>query len=176
MKKLLGTFLVGALALAALAIAQPARAENNDAKLTEKVITAIQDYPPFGMFDDVTFTVDDRVVTLYGHVTRPIKKDELGKRVGKLDGVREIVNDIQVLPMSPMDDQVRNRVARAIYNHPSFWQYASMSQPPIHIIVEGGHVTLTGSVGNDMDRKLAYALAQVPGSLSVKNDLKVDGK
>ena len=126
------------------------------------------------MLDDVTITVDNRVVTLYGRVTNSVKKDEIGQRVAKIDGIRSFANEIKVLPLSPIDSELRIKVARAIYNYPGFWQYASMAQPPIHIVVEGGHITLTGRVGNQMDRNLAYALAQVPGAFSVRNDLKVD--
>ena len=105
----------------------------------------------------------------------PAKKDEIGKRVAKIDGVRSLVNEIQVLPVSPLDSDLRIRIAQAIYNHPAFWQYASMAQPPIHIIVENGHVTLTGRVGSQMERTLAYSLAaQVPRAFEVRNDLGID--
>lgn len=164
----------GGLLLALLALPAPARADLTDADLAERVIDTIQRYPNFTMFDDISITVENRVVTLMGRVTRPIKKDEIAKRVAKIDGIRELVNQIKVLPISPMDDELRLRVARAIYNHPSFWQYAQMAVPPIHIIVEGGHITLTGRVGTQLDHTLAYTLAQVPGAFSVKNELKVD--
>lgn len=168
--------LTGVLLIAALALPSIARGEITDADLVERIIDVIQRYPRFTMFDDISLRVENRVVTLMGRVTMPIKKDEIGKRVAKIDGIRELVNDIKVLPVSPMDDELRLRIARAIYNHPSFWQYASMAVPPIHIIVEHGQVTLTGQVGTQLDRSLAYALAQVPGAFSVTNNLKVDRK
>jgi hyperosmotically inducible protein len=65
-------------------------------------------------------------------------------------------------------------VARAIYNHPAFWRYAQMTNPPIHIIVEGGRITLTGVVDSEVDRMLANSLAQVGGSFGVTNHLKLD--
>jgi hyperosmotically inducible protein len=176
MKKVLRAAVLSAVAVAALAMPRAALAEITDADLTERVIDVIQRYPQFGMFDDISITVENREVTLFGKVTMPVKKDEIGRRVAKIDGVRRLVNEIQVLPVSPFDDDLRLRVARAIYNHPSFWQYASMAVPPIHIVVEGGHVTLTGRVGTQLDRTLANALAQVPGAFSVRNDLKVDRK
>jgi hyperosmotically inducible protein len=104
----------------------------------------------------------------------PTKRDEIGKRVVKLDGVRNLTNDIQVLPVSRFDDELRVRVAQAIYNHPAFWQYASMATPPIHIIVENGHITLTGRVNSQVEKSLAFAVAHVPGSFDVRNDLKID--
>lgn len=174
MSTVLRVALLGALTFAALCVPAAARAEITDAELTERVIDAIQRYPRFGMFDDISIAVENREVTLMGKVTQPIKKDEIGKRVAKIDGIRRLVNAIDVLPLSPHDDELRLTIARAIYNHPSFWQYASMAVPPIHIIVERGHVTLTGRVATQLDRTLANALAQVPGAFSVRNDLKLD--
>ena len=176
MKNAFRVVVLGTLFLAALALPGAASADTTDDKLAEKVIDNIQRYPNFGMFDDISITVENRAVTLFGYVTRPLKKDEIGKRVARIDGIRQLNNEIKVLPLSPMDDDLRLRVARAIYNHPSFWQYAQMAVPPIHIIVEGGRITLTGRVGTQLDRTLAYTLAQVPGSFAVKNDLKIDGR
>ena len=105
----------------------------------------------------------------------PFKRDDIGARVSKIDGVRDIVNDIQVLPVSIEDSRIRQRVAQAIYGNSTFWQYASMVNPPIHIVVERSRVTLTGCVTSEVERMLAYALAtQVDGALSVTNDLRVD--
>jgi hyperosmotically inducible protein len=164
----------GCLWLMALIAPASARSESTDAVLVARVVETIQHDSQFGMFDDVNISVEDRVVTLTGRVTRPNKKDDIGARVSQIDGVRRLVNDLEVLPLSPSDDDLRIRVARAIYNHPAFWQYASMAQPPIHILVSHGHVTLTGRVGTALDRGLANALAQVRGAFDVTNDLKVD--
>jgi hyperosmotically inducible protein len=175
MTKRFSIWLVGVgLMLAGLAMPPVAQAEITDADLAERVVDSIQRYPLFSIFDDVNITVENRVVTLLGRVTAPNKRDEIGKRVAKIDGIKTLVNDIKVLPLSPYDAELRLRIARAIYTNPGFWQYASMALPPIHIIVEGGHVTLTGRVGSQMDRSLVYVLAQVPGAFSVRNDLKVD--
>jgi hyperosmotically inducible protein len=165
--------LVLCLFLAALAVPHTAGAEVSDADLTAKVAGVIQNYSRFTMFDDVRISVENRVVTLLGTVTIAVKKDEIGKRVAAVDGVRQLVNEIHVLPLSPADDALRMRIARAIYNHPQFWQLAGMAQPPIHIIVEHGHVKLMGRVGTELDKTLAYSLAQVPGAFSVTNQLKI---
>ena len=167
-------FLLAALLCAALATPVSARAQISDEELGERVADAIQHYPQFEIFDDVNIAVDNRIVRLTGRVTMPVKRDEIGKRVARIDGIRSLVNDIQVLPLSRFDDDLRIRVAKAIYNHPAFWQYATMAQPPIHIVVENGHVTLTGRVGTQVEKSLAFAVAQVPGSFDVKNELKVD--
>ena len=101
-------------------------------------------YPQFTIFDDVSAVVADGVVTLKGKVTMPFKKHDIEKRVAKVPGVTHVENRIGVLPVSQFDDELRYAVARAIYGSSAFWHYASMVNPPIHIIVEGGRVTLTG--------------------------------
>jgi hyperosmotically inducible protein len=164
----------GSLLLVLLTLPAIAHAQMSDADLTQKVVTQVQQYSRFTMFDDIRIAVENRVVTLTGTVTIPVKKSEIAKRVAALDGVRQLVNDIHVLPLSPTDDALRMKIARAIYNHPQFWQIAGMAQPPIHIIVEHGHVTLLGRVGTELDKALAYSLAQVPGAFSVKNQLRVE--
>ena len=103
---------------------------------------SINRYPRLTIFDDINATVENGVVVLTGKVTMPYKKDDLEKRIAKIDGVRSVRNDIGVLPVSQFDDELRYRVSRAIYGNPSFWNYAAMANPPIHIIVDGGHVTL----------------------------------
>ena len=180
MRKLLKIVRGGSLVLIGLALpltvttlANEPLGSADDPDLSRRVTEAVQGHRLFGMFDDVEVSVEDRVVTLSGRVTRSEKKDDIGRRVAKIDGVRQVVNGIRVLPNSRADDDLRQKVARAIYNHPSFWEYGSMSAPPIHIIVEHGLVTLTGQVGAELDRRLAYALAQVPGARSVRNDLRV---
>lgn len=160
--------------VASLATPPVVRAQMSDMDLAERVADAVQRYPQFGIFDDVNIAVNDRNVRLTGRVTMPNKRDEIGKRVGKIDGVRSLTNDLQVLPLSRFDDELRVRVAQAIYNHPAFWQYASMATPPIHIIVENGHITLTGRVNSQVEKSLAFAVAHVPGSFDVRNDLKID--
>ncbi|HWB17108.1 MAG TPA: BON domain-containing protein [Vicinamibacterales bacterium] len=153
----------------------PARAiQMSDADIAERVSQAVLTYPQFSIFDDVEIGVNDRAVTLTGRVTMPVKRNEIGKRVAKIDGVRSVTNDIGVLPESQTDAALRVRVARAIYNHPAFWRYAQMTNPPIHIIVEGGRITLTGVVDSEVDRMLANSLAQVGGSFGVTNRLKLD--
>ena len=159
---------------AALAVPAGVRAEISDQDLAERIATSVQTYSQFTIFDDVNINVNARVVTLTGWVTIPLKREEIGNRVAKIDGVRNLVNNIQVLPLSPMDSALRNRIAQAIYNNSAFWRYAAMALPSIHVIVNGGHVTLTGFVYSEVERNLAYALAQVPGAFEVRNEIKLD--
>jgi osmotically-inducible protein OsmY len=153
---------------AAGALAQDRR----DIRIADEVSRAIRLYPQFTIFDAVSGRVDAGVVTLDGKVTMPYKKTELERLVARIDGVRELKSTIQTLPVSPYDDQLRSRIARAIYGNPSFWNYAAMARPPIHIIVERGHVTLTGVVNSEVDRSLARSLATGNGEFSVANELR----
>ena len=133
-------------------------------------------YSNFTVFDNVAAAVENGTVTLTGQVTMPYKKDDIARRVAKVDGVAQVENKIEVLPVSFFDDELRFRIARAIYKNPAFWHYAAMANPPIHIVVENGHVTLTGVVNSNVERALARSLATGFGSFSVTNDLKTDAE
>jgi hypothetical protein len=128
--------LVGVALLALLAGAPPASAQISDRDLGEKVAEAVRTYSKFSIFDDVNIGIDNRNVVLTGKVTTPNKKDEIGKRVAKVDGIRTLTNEIDVLPVSDVDAKIRVIAAGRIYNHPAFWRYAELPMPPIHIIVE----------------------------------------
>ena len=148
-------------------------AQISDRSLFERVAEAVLTYPQYGVFDGIDVDVQDRVVTLSGRVTNPKKKEDIEKRVQKIDGVRSLTSEIGVLPLSPSDDELRYRVARSIYNHPMFWMHGQRPIPPIHIIVERGRVTLTGLADSEVQRTTAASLAQVSGSFGVTNRIKV---
>ena len=127
-------------------------------------------------FTSLTIGVKDGVVTLGGTVYWPPDKDAAVGLVANTAGVRDIVDNIQVAPVSPMDDEIRLRVARAIYGAPQLQQYAIDPAKPIRIVVVNGKVTLTGVVDSEMDRDLAGIRANsVPGIFKVVNDLQVAG-
>lgn len=156
-----------ALALA-LCLPLPAAAQTDaDTRLHAEISRALHAYSRLTIFDDVAITVEQGAVTLTGKVTLPFKKDEVGSRVAAVDGVRELRNDIGILPVSIEDDELRKRLARAIYGNPAFHRYAAMPNPPIHILVEHGRVTLTGIVPTELDRTLARSLAAGHGERSV---------
>jgi hyperosmotically inducible protein len=150
--------------------------DRRDVRLAETIARTLNNYTRFTIFDDVNISVERGVATLTGKVTMPYKKDDIGRRVGGIDGVSEVQNRIDVLPVSPFDDDLRYRIARAIYGNPSFWNYAAMANPPIHIIVERGRVTLTGVVNSNVERMLARSLATGWGELSVTNQLRTDAE
>jgi hyperosmotically inducible protein len=160
------------LTLTSAAFAQDRR----DVRLAEDIGRSITTYTRLTIFDDINATVENGMVVLSGKVTMPYKKIDMEKRIAKVDGVRGVRNGIGVLPVSQFDDQLRYRVSRAIYGNPSFWNYAAMANPPIHIIVEGGHVTLAGVVNSNVERMLARSLATGLGELSVTNALKTDAE
>lgn len=151
-------------------------AEADDAMLTKAAIRSVSTYVRYSVFDDVSVSVKDGEVVVTGKVTDSIKKDEIGRRIGGLAGVRTVRNEIGVLPVSIADDRIRRSVARAIYGSPTFWRFAAMPNPPIHIIVENGRVTLTGVVPTNVERAVAQSLATGHGQFSLSNVLRTDAE
>jgi len=159
------------------ALSAPAwAADRTELQLARDVSRQVLTYPQFSIFDSVHMQIDGGIVTLTGKVTMPYKKNDLEKRVARIDGVQQVINKITVLPVSTFDDELRFRIARAIYGNSNFWNYGSMANPPIHIIVEHGHVTLDGVVNSNTDRMLARSIASSFGAFSVTNDLKTDAE
>jgi len=168
------SFSLGMALSASVALADTA--DRKDLQVFNDVAKSVNRYVHFTIFDDVNANVKDGVVTLTGRVTMPYKRDDIMKRVSDVGGVREVRDNIEVLPVSQSDDRLRYRIARAIYSNPNFWNYAIGPNPSIHIIVERGRVTLTGVVNSNVDRMLARSLVDQFGVMSVKNDLKTDAE
>lgn len=163
-----------ALALALWLPADVTAQTDADARLSAEIHRSLRAYARLTIFDDVQADVHDGVVTLTGRVTMAAKREELSGLVGAVEGVRELHNEIGVLPASSTDDELRKRIARAIYGSPAFRRYAAMSSPPIHILVEHGHVTLSGVVPTDVDRRLARSLAAGHGERSFACALRIE--
>jgi osmotically-inducible protein OsmY len=148
-----------------------------DLQVFNDISKAVTRYAQFTIFDSVDANVKDGVVTLTGRVTMPYKKDAIEQRVAKIDGVRQVHDEITVLPVSQFDERLRYRIARAIYSNPNFWNYAIMADPPVHIVVEHSRVTLTGVVQSEVERMLARSIAGSQfGVMSVVNNLKTDAE
>ena len=131
--------------------------------------------PYFGVFDNIAFKVEGSTVTLLGQVVRPTLKSDSENVVKHIEGVEKVDNQIEVLPVSPMDDGLRLRLYREIYGFPALEKYALGVQKPIRIIVKNGHVTLEGVVDNEADKNMAGLRANgVPGIFSVANNLRVE--
>lgn len=133
--------------------------------------------PYYGVFDNLAFRVDGNTVTLLGQVTRPTLKSDAEHVVKNIEGVERVNNEIQVLPLSPIDDRIRLAEYRAIFSQPGLDRYAMQAVPPIHIIVNNGHVTLEGVVASQADKNLAGVKANgVSGVFSVDNNLRVESR
>jgi hyperosmotically inducible protein len=167
-------YLVAALML--LAVSTPAFAQKENLQIFRDVQREVLRYPHFTIFDSVNAQIDDGVVVLTGKVTMPYKRTDIERRVSRLTGIDEVQNRIEVLPVSQFDDDLRYRIARAIYGNPHFLGYGSMVNPPIHIIVDGGRVTLEGVVNSNVERMLARSIATSFNAFEVNNELKTDAE
>ena len=143
-------------------------------RLSKEVRHQLVMLPWYSVFDNLAYQVEGDKVILSGQVTRPTLKSDAEAAVKSIERVASVVNKIEVLPLSPMDDQLRRAVFRAIYGENGLSRYAVQAVPSIHIIVKNGNVTLEGVVDNESDKNLANLRAnQVPNVFSVKNNLRV---
>jgi osmotically-inducible protein OsmY len=153
-----------------------ARGES-DARVGEEVAEKIRRYVLYSIFDDVSLSVQDGVVTLTGRVTQGFKVRDIEDVASRVVGVQEVRNELQTLPVSIADDQLRNSIASQIYRDPMFQSYAFQVNPPLHIVVENSRVTLTGVVASQVERVKAEMIARMTfGVLGVENRLRVEGK
>ncbi len=150
----------------------------NEGQMVQEVRHQLVMLPYYGVFDDLGFTVNGGTVTLVGEVTQPVLKEDAGRTVKHIEGVTNVVNSIEVLPLSPNDDRIRRGVYQAIYGDPMLsTRYGFRALPSIHIIVKNGNIRLEGVVANEMDRNLCGIRANgVPGAFHVQNDLRVEAK
>ena len=147
-----------------------------DADLERQITHELRMYPQYSIWDDVNFQVRNGQVALTGAVNQPFKKSDIERIVQRVPGVVSVADQVRVLPLSPFDDRLRIQVARAVYGHPALNRYALQSVGPIHIIVENGHVTLTGVVNNDLEKNIAGMRANGAGLSfgAVTNNLQVE--
>ena len=125
-------------------------------------------------FNAISLNVESGVVTLGGDVRDYPARDSALAIAETTPGVKEVVDNINVLPVSPFDDEIRLRVARAVYGNTALSKYALDPQKPIRIVVENGHVTLYGVVDNQFDKQIAVQQAKsVPNVFSVDDKLMV---
>ena len=167
-----------ALALLTVSLTIPAAMEAKPTKpvtLPEAIRHQLVMLPRYSVFDNLAFQVDGGTVTLTGEVTKPILKDDAAYAVKHVEGVTMVINNIEVLPLSPYDDRIRLAVYRAIYSAPTISaRYGLQAVPSIHIIVKNGVVRLEGVVANEADRTIAGLRAKgVFGAFEVDNDLQI---
>ena len=169
-------------------------------RIAREVQHRLRSLPNYSVFDSLSFGIRGRTVILEGYASRPTLKSDAENAIKSIPGIEGVENQIKVLPPSPMDDRIRAAVYRRIYTQPALRQYTGSpvgfgrfpsvaraaggitQDPPlgynaIHIIVDNGHVTLTGVVNSEMDSTIAYIQANgTPGVFSVDNDLQIAGK
>ena len=169
-------------------------------KMAQEVRKQIVMQPQYGVFDNIHFAIQGDTVILRGQASRPTLKSGIENSVKRIDGVKKVTNEIEVLPLSPNDDRLRAAVYRSIYSSPALQRYTGnrgsvnrmpsvaraaggiTNDPPtgyhaIHIVVNNGNVTLIGVVDSDADLAMAGMRANtVPGVFSVDNQLEVAGK
>ena len=167
------------------AFASPATQDNQPAgvlsqKSYDRIVKEVRHelvmLPFYGVFDNLSYKVDpDGTVTLLGQVARPVLKTDAENAVKRIEGVTTVVNSIEVLPTSMIDDQIRRATYRAIFGNAALSEYQMRAVPPIHIIVKNGRVTLEGVVARQMDKQIAGVQANsVPGVFAVTNNLVVE--
>jgi hyperosmotically inducible protein len=147
----------------------------SDAFVAERVMGDVRRSTLYTVFDEVSVTVDRGVVTLTGRVVMPMSVEEFEWLATGVDGVQDVKCLLRLLPPSEADDHLRLLLAMAIYGDAALGRYALEADPPIHIIVERGHVTLIGKVASDADRHSAEGLAKFTrGVVDVENRLVVE--
>jgi hyperosmotically inducible protein len=147
--------------------------ENNIAKEVRHELLML---PYYSLFDDLEYTVQGRTVTLSGSVTSEhgVTKADAENAVKRIEGVDQVINNIKILPASPMDERARIKVYRSLEDTASLSQYFWEAAPSIHIVVDNQRVTLKGFVNSEMDKNLAtMAAKQVPDIFQVTNELRV---
>jgi hyperosmotically inducible protein len=145
-------------------------------RIQKQVRKELVTLPFYSVFDNFEFQVGaDGAVTLMGQVSRPSLKDSATRVVKRIEGVGNVTNNIEILPLSPNDDRIRLAAFRAIYGHSALQNMAIRAVPPIHIIVKNGNVTLEGVVNTKLEKQVAETQArQLGGVFQVTNNLRVE--
>lgn len=150
--------------------------ERSEAEIRKAVTDAILGYARYSIFDAVGFELEHGIVTLRGSVLQPYRAKDIERRVGKVAGLREVRNEVQVQSPSLFDDQLRFHLARVIYGDDRFVQYSHRADPPIRIVVDRGRITLYGTVVSAVDRALLGQIARETRAFGVDNQLKLEGE
>jgi hyperosmotically inducible protein len=144
-------------------------------QILTKARHAVLMYPFYTIFDHITFSTEGNRLVVAGEVTQPYKKSDLGNILADIKGVTYVKNIVKVLPAYPYDDHIREEVAERIYGDPMFVNYANQPNPPIHIIVDNGHVTLYGAVNSKVERQKAEMDARFAATyFGLTNNLRVE--
>lgn len=174
--KFIRNFLILAVAILGLSQIDVNAQSFSQGNIERKVFKEIIRLPYYGVFDNIKFQVKGDTVYLMGQVVRPTTKNSAENVVEDIEGVANVVNNIEVLPLSSFDDSIRLQTLRTLQSRGgSLYRYFLGANPSVKIIVDRGHVTLEGYVNNRGDKNLANILANgVPGTFSVTNNLVVE--
>lgn len=150
--------------------------QNTDsARIERKITKEILSLPYYGVFDAIGYKLNGNTVTLEGDVIRPTTKDYAEEEIREIEGVENVINNINILPPSPSDDRIRVRIYRAMSNQAGLYRYLLGTNPSIRIIVNGGRVKLEGFVTYKSDKTLAgISATEIFGVLGVENNLVVE--
>ena len=144
-------------------------------KLEKEVRSELISLPRVGVFDNLEFKVEGNTVTLYGQVVEPSSRKNAERFVSKIEGVTNVINNIEVLPLSGFDDRIRAQAFRSIYNQAGLYRYLMGNNPSLRIVVKRGHVTLEGIVSDKTDAQLAvFAVRSLPDVFSVTSNLRTE--
>jgi hyperosmotically inducible protein len=145
------------------------------ARIERKVNKEILSLPYYGVFDAIGFKLEGQTVTLEGDVIRPRTSDYAEQEVKEIEGVEKVINNIEILPPSPSDDRIRDRIYRTMINRAGLYRYLIGANPSIRIVVDRGRVRLEGFVTYQSDKILAgMAATETFGVFKVENNLNVD--
>lgn len=143
-------------------------------RMERKVRSEILSLPYYDVFDAIGFQINGNTVILNGYVVRPLTKEDAEESVRDVEGVTRVVNNIEVLPLSPSDDRIRMRIYREMIETPGLYKYLLGTNPPVRIIVKNGRVMLEGFVDSEADKNLAGIRAkEIFGVFGVENNLRV---
>jgi hyperosmotically inducible protein len=163
-----------ALLAASTTVPNPPRTQERLEKEVRKELITL---PFLSVFDNLSYRIEGETTYLSGQTIRPVLKSDAANRVRSLEGITNVVNEIEVLPLSPFDDRLRLVLARAIYGQPALQRYALGANPSIRIIVRNGNVTLEGVVDREMDKTIAGLRANtVDNVFQVTNNLRITAR
>ena len=175
MKRSTRTIAMGAALLLASSLNLWAATPEDNARIAEQVRKQIVKLPYYSIFDNVQFEFHDGVVELSGDVYRPVMKKMVEKAAQRVEGVDSVTNNIEILPLSSYDDRIRVALMRQLYRNPVFTRHSIQAVPPVHIVVKNGNVTLEGVVNSELEKNVAFHVANgIHGVFSVTNNLRTE--
>jgi hyperosmotically inducible periplasmic protein len=156
---------------------QRSRRNRGHAFIQERIRKQLASLPYYSVFDNLNFTYNGETVVLGGEVMRPTTRDDAEDAVKRVEGVERVVNNIEVLPLSNIDDRIRKEAYQRLFSHPQLSRYGVQPVPPIHIIVKHSRIKLEGVVANESDKIVAGMIAnQISGVFNVQNNLRVEDR